>query len=472
VIVTTLEQAEGQVKKLAGQLDARESSIEKYESYYDGEHNLRFATRKFREAFGALFREFADNWCGVVVDALTERMRVEGFRFPIDDGDGAETAEAAATLSDPAATELWQRNSLDLYSAMCHETMAVTGYAYSIVGPQPDGSTNDPLITIEHPLQVITAGVPGMPRARSAALKRWFDEDVELLMATLYLPDSIWKFQLQGKSGDGYWVPRENIDPVIANPFDGIVPVVPFKNREKLLGGAVSEIKEVIPVQDAVNKLFNDALVASEFAAFRQRILTGMEIPEDENGHIIPNFDLKAAVQRLLVIKDEKVKVEEFEISDLSQYVNLITLAVQHIAAKTRTPPQYFQGKLVNVSGDTLKAAESGLVSKSKRRSIFAGESWEETIRLAFLLKGDRQRAAAYATETIWSNPEIITESALADSLAKLATLGIPPQALWERMGATQTEIKRWLKMLEDNPITLPPQPIAALVTSAGREGE
>jgi len=326
-------------------------------------------------------------------------------------------------------------------------------------------------------LQVITAHVPGVPRARSAALKRWFDEDAERDLATVYLPDSVWKFQAEAKEdgakGDETrWELRDGEESVIANPFDGVVPVIPFKNLEKILGHAKSEIEEIIPLQDAINKLFNDALVASEFAAFRQRILTGMEIPEDENGRIIPNLGLEAAVQRLMIIKDPNVGVHEFEISDLSQYANLITLAVHHIAARTRTPPQYFQGQVVNVSGDALKAAESGLVSKVKRRSRFAGEGWEETQRLGFRLMGDEARANAYAAETIWSNPEIITESALADSLAKLATLGIPPQALWERMDATQTEIKRWLQMLKENPVLLPAPALAALLTAAGREGE
>jgi hypothetical protein len=478
MITTTPEYAGGQLAKLCKRLDNRAEEIERHEAYYDGHHNLRFATRKFREAFGALFREFSDNWTAVVCDAVTERMKVEGFRFPVPDeaGESEESAEAAATTGDTAANDLWQRNYLDLYSDMCHETMLVTGHAYAIVGPQDDGSTDNPLITVEHPLQVITAGVPGVPRARRAAAKRWWDDETEKWMATLYLPDSVWKYQAEGKGDSAQdkvrWEPREGVEPAIVNPFNGIVPVVPFKNREKLLGHAKSEIQEVIPLQDAVNKLFNDALVASEFAAFRQRLLTGMEIPEDENGNVIPDYDLRAAISRIMVIKDPNVGVHEFQVSDLSQYSNLITLAVHHIAARTRTPPQYFQGQVVNVSGDALKAAESGLVSKVKRRSRFAGESWEETARLGFLLKGDMARAEAYEAETIWSNPEIITESALADSLAKLATLGIPKQALWERLGATQTEIKRWQSMLKEDPRELPPQALAALLRAGAAEAE
>ena len=71
---------------------------------------------------------------------------------------------------------------------------------------------------------------------------------------------------------------------------------------------------------------------------------------------------------------------------------------------------------------------------------------------MAFELKGDEERAEAYAAETIWSNPEVMTEAALADSLAKYAVLGVPMVAIWERMGVSQTEIKRWLQLKKTEP--------------------
>jgi hypothetical protein len=42
--------------------------------YYDGKHNLRFATAKFKGAFGALFEELADNLCPVVVETVSDRL--------------------------------------------------------------------------------------------------------------------------------------------------------------------------------------------------------------------------------------------------------------------------------------------------------------------------------------------------------------------------------------------------------------
>jgi hypothetical protein len=45
-----------------------------------------------------------------------------------------------------------------------------------------------------------------------------------------------------------------------------------------------------------------------------------------------------------------------------------------------------------------------------------------------------------------------MTEAALADSLSKYMVLGVPIVAIWERMGVSQTEIKRWLQLKTEEP--------------------
>jgi hypothetical protein len=546
----TADEALDLVSTLTKRLDDRAPRIEKFERYYEGKHNLRFATRKYREAFGALFREFADNWCGVVVDATAERMRVEGFRIPTEEkereaeeaelqkaeeeakakeeraaqelkqreeaqqqeavnsfmggkkGEGEEDGKSPGAapptvppvaevpsfeapepipmeeMSDAEAWKIWQRNNLDLYSDIAHETMLVTGHAYVIVGPR-EGDDDIPLVTVEHPLEVITQHAAGDTKLITAALKRWWDEESGIAYATLYTPDKIYRYQGTNASTDirpvgaQSWIPRQGEAPAVAdNPFKGVVPVVPLTNRQKLNGAGRSELVDLIPLQDAVNKLTNDMLVASEFSAFRQRILTGMEIPEDEHGNIIPDFDLKASINRLLVIKDEDVKVHEFGVTDLQNYVGAIEHLRDSMAAISRTPPQYLVGQVVNVSGEALKAAESGLVQKVKRRERFTGEGWEEAMRLAFQLIGDDERAEAYDAETIWGNPEIMSDAAMADSLAKWAGLGVPKQALWERGGASPQEVKRWLQMRAQEPPEEGAAPILAAMIGAGSKDQ
>jgi hypothetical protein len=436
--------------RLCRLLDARRPQLERHERYYDGRHALAFASEKFRKAFGRLFDEFADNWCEIVVDAVEERLNVEGFRFGPD---------AAA---DQDAWRIWQDNQLDADSQIAHTEALLHGEAYTLVWWDP-ASDRRPLITVEHPSQTIVAHEPGSRRRRVAALKKWRD-DSGYLLATLYLPDAIYKYRSDTKRSEDLtslssyrWTPREVDDEPwpLENPLE-VVPVVPLVNRPRMLQPGRSEIARVIPLQDAVNKTLADLLVASEFTSFRQRWVTGMEIPRDpETNQPIEPF--KAAVDRLFVSENPDTKFGEFTETNLGGYVQVIEMLVQHIASQTRTPPHYFYLRGQFPSGESIKSAETGLVAKARRKTRHFGEGWEETMRLAFLVAGNKRSAGEVAVETIWGDPESRTEGEHIDAVLKRKALEVPLPQLWEDVGYTPTQIARFEKMLATgSPVTEP----------------
>jgi hypothetical protein len=417
-------------------LVARIPVIDKYEAYYAGQHNLAFATSKFREAFGRLFRTFSDNWTELVVDASVERISVQGFRFNAEDIQG-----------DTDAWEMWQANGLDSDSVIGHTTAVKTGWSYIMVGPGALGPNGDtPEITIEHPCEVIVAMRHGSRRQRAAALKRWID-DLGFMNWTVYLPEALYRFQSVGPITSNSGPPRRAFVEAIENPL-GIVPIVPLVNDPDGRGYGTSDIDQVIPTQDVVNKLWADLMVTSEFSAYRQRIATGIEVdPSTPAGQKLIN-DLASGASRVWTIEDPNAKVTSLEASDLKNYIQALEAAVQHIAARTRTPPHYLLGSSgAFPSGESLKATETGLVAKVRKKHIFFGEAWEEAMRLAFLLKNDKTRGLAVSAETIWKDPESRSEGELVDALTKMATLGVPHEALWERWGATPQQIARWKSM-------------------------
>src|SRR5205085_2371720 len=137
-----------------------------------------------------------------------------------------------------------------------------------------------------------------------------------------------------------------------ANPL-GEVPVIPLENNPDLLRGGVSDLMPAISLNDAANKFFADMLVASEFAAFPQRVMMGVELPEgDEEKQAA---ELMASLSRVWMLEHEDAKIGSFPAAELSNYVQAIDTAVQHLAAQTHTPPHYLLAKLVNLSGDALK---------------------------------------------------------------------------------------------------------------------
>lgn len=433
------------VGQLHSILRRRAKLLKEYDDYYEGRHDLEYASTKYRGAFGGLFDGFADNWCDLVVDATRERLHIQGFRL------------GEATEGDTEAWKIWQENSLDAGSHLGHTESLINGESAVLVWRDED--TDRPTISLEHPSQVVVVYDEDDTRKRAAALKVWesaWGDD----FATLYLPGGIYKFESKkgqrrsGLSGTR-WAERQAGSETwpLPNPM-GVVPIVPLVNRPRLLEDGQSEIKKVIPLQKAVNKLVTDMMVASEYGAYKQRWVTGIDIPTDpDTGEPIEPF--KAAVDRLWVgqppeTEDEEtpaeVKFGEFQETDLRNFVVGIEMLVQHIASQTRTPPHYFYLRGEFPSGESIKSAETGLVAKVHDKQRFFGESWEEVIRLAFKAIND-DRGDVTDSEVIWGDPESRSESEHIDAIVKKQALGVPNEQLWEDAGYTPQQIARFKAM-------------------------
>lgn len=438
-------------EELSAELAVRQKRIDLYTDYYNGDHVLDFATPKFQEAFGSLLEAFATNWCQLVVDAAVERLEVQGFKFSGQD----DTDEDAWTI--------WQRNRLDAGSIMAHTEAVRNEASYLCAAPARKGDdTNTPRITVEHPSQVIVAADPTDRMIRLAALKRYRDANGDVV-EVVYEPNRITTFRssamMKRLEGFGVVVPYSIAGPdsstTTGNPL-GIVPIVPLENNPDLLTGGRSDLKPAIDLNNAANKFFCDMLVASEYAAFPQRVLMGVEIPKDPiTKEPIEEAQLRSALSRLWAFENEDAKAFEFSAADLSNYVGAIETAVQHLAAQTRTPPHYLLAKLVNISGEALVAAETGLQARCERKTIDFSDPWEEGIRLAFRWralsdaanetgsKRDLKRADDMEAETQWANVAQRSPAVLGDALVKKKEVGWPQEALWAEGGMSQQQIRR-----------------------------
>jgi hypothetical protein len=438
--------------QLLAALAERWPRLDLWSRYYKGDHRLQFATSKFREAFGEMLEEFATNWCALVVDVCAERLAVQGFNFGGDD-------------SDDDAWAIWQANNLDAGSLTLHTEAIKNETAYLIVGPpQEDGG--QPTITVESPYQVICAHDPADRRRRLAALKLYVDIDGSSV-AVLYLPDRIvtWKKDLIAErvesfgvvlpvGSGGLWL-KQSED---GNPI-GIVPVVPFENSPDLLEGGKSDLAPAVALNDAANKFFMDMLVASEYAGFPQRVVTGVDLSAAKNpdGSMKTEAEIQAAMSRFWAFEDPNAKVHSLPEAQLGGYVQALDTAIQHLAAQTRTPPHYLLAKLINVSADALVAAEAGLEHRAKRKHLDFSESHEEAMRIAFRWKfiasndqADLARSKKGDAQTMWAATGQRDPLSLASSLQLKQQIGVPEKKLWQEAGYTPQEIKVMLKEKAD----------------------
>ncbi|AGL13868.1 phage portal protein [Actinoplanes sp. N902-109] len=446
------------VKRLHKQLRTQAQHFELMDAYYRGEPaSLPWLPEQARTEFARLLKLTKSNYMGLVIDSMVERMQVEGFRV------------GASAQADKKTWKIWQANNLDSGFDQVLLESAIGGNAFLLIAP--NATTPDrPLIYPEHPTQAIVAYEPGTSRrVRAAGLKVWRDDWTGHTMATLYLPDRIYKYRseraaLAGEAYEPDWQAREvRGEPWPApNPL-GDVPLVEIVNNPRMLSGGVSEIADVVSIQDRIGKTIADRLMTQDYGAFPQKWATGF--PEaDENGNA---NRIDVGRNRLVRSDIAETKFGQWDAAPLDPYSAAKREDVKDIASRTRTPAQYLLGEMSNVNGETLKASESGLVSKVRQRFRTAGEGTEDAARLARRiagLGGDDE-----AMETIWRNPEFRTEGELVDALVKMATLGVPQEALWERWGASQVEIGRWKAMREEQ-IQL--DPIGAVSRVAGQQDE
>jgi hypothetical protein len=431
------------VQFLGTVLTQRYQQTQMFDTYYRGEHPLPHGstTQAARAAYRRLLRESRSNWAELVVDAVNERLRVVGFRFT-----GNEQGDLDVWQN------VWQDNAFDAHSDEVHIESLVWGYAYAIVWPNDDG---DVRITPEHPSEVICYAPASNRYLISMALKRWRD-DWGYWHATLYTPGNIYKFVSTGgssavaPSGVSGWVTRQPVSEPwpLPNPF-GQVPVIQFPNNPRLLTGGRSELSGgQTDIMDRINETVFNRMLAAQFAAFRQKWVTGMEIPRDpETGE--PKEPFNAAVDRLWMTENPDAKFGEFDEATLQNYIGAAESDIQALASISRTPSYYLLPHGPMPSGEALKAAETGLVAKVRRRQRFFGESWEAMVRLALRMMGD-PRADDTSCETIWADPESHSEAQTADALVKLAQIGVPAEMLWERAGFSPQQIARMTQQRAD----------------------
>ncbi len=418
------------VSQLYARLVRRRQMTDLWTRYYEGDHPLPWLAPQAREEFRRILKMTRSNYMGLVCDAIAEREQIEGFRV--------------ADTNDKESWRIWQANDLDSYSDQGILDAHITGFTYMLVAPNPqDPST--PFAWMEHPSQAIVAFEPGSGRrVRRAGLKVWVDEWTAEVHATLYLPDVVAKYRAKAADASTVqWSRRETSSESWYGPNPlREVPLVEIPNRPRLLAGGVSEIADVTDVQDRINKTIADRLITQDYGAFPQKWATAW--PEEDSAGK-PNPPIDVGRNRMITTDVQETKFGQFEAAPLDPYSAAKREDVKDIASRTRTPAQYLLGEMSNVNGETLKASESGLVSKVRQSCRTLGEGFESGVRLMRKAAG---LPSDLAMETVWRDPQYRTEGERTDAVVKrFQAKLIPWRQAVEDLGYSQTQISRMEEM-------------------------
>lgn len=234
----------------------------------------------------------------------------------------------------------------------------------------------------------------------------------------------------------------------------GFAPAVRFLDTFGDLDGCPEGVIEpMLPAQRQLNQATFGLGMAQLYSAFKQRWVTGLEIQEDENGVAREPFNI--AVDRLLQAEDADTKFGEFGQTDLSGYLDSRDKTLLFVASSRQIPPHTMVvGNAVsNISAEALAALESGHQQDIAEHRTSFGESAEQLMRAAGKATGDADAWADTSAQVRWRDTTPRSLAQVADALGKLATmLGVPPQALWERIpDVTDQDLEQWKQLAQED---------------------
>lgn len=422
-------------------LTARADAYQTYADYYAGNHRLAFASKKFRNAFGETLKAFANNRCPAVVDAYANRLKVVGFG---DEGDGGGQSRAAA-----AAAAVWRENRMDRRQGEVHQELLVCGDAYVVVWPDP--LSGRPRLYPNDAAQVAVRYDPERPGTVALAAKAWRDDDGGWRL-NLYYPDRLEKYRSVGggkqlpvgeRRYEPYQPPEDAAWPV---PYAWDFPQVPvfhFAHRAKTGQPGRSLLADVVPLQDALNKAICDMLVAMEFAAFRQRWATGLEVEtaiDPATGQEVPVAPFQPGVDRLWTTENEAAKFGEFEAADLGAFLAVQDSFDVKIARASQVPLYWVVPSGTPPSGESLKTADASFVAAAEHLQVAIGNDWEDVLGFCARLLGAEagQLTAQWKPAESRSDQEFWTVAQLKEAV------GVPPEQLQREAGYSEDQIAKF----------------------------
>lgn len=384
--------------------------------YADGKQPLVYSTERLKEAFNNLNAYFNQNWCAVVINTTLDRLRMRGF-------------DPADKKVNDKLDNIWARYHLDVDAYDVHRDALITTEGYIIAWRGADGLE----IYRNDPRMVHLFYKADRPKIKEFAAKWYLGSDKRTHLV-LYYPDRL-----------EYYVSKGKDQPSTVKGFDkemedetnlfGVVPVFHFRSE--------GELANIITLQDAINKLQADMMVAAEYGAYKQRyVITNADTKGLKNG---PNmvWEIPAGDGT-----SQPTQVGEFSAADLTNYIDSMDKIANVIAVISRVPKHYLTNAGSNISGDALVAMEAPLVKKVEQRQERFSITWQELA--SFLLKLEGTEAKAAELLPVWSSAKSDQPVTDAQNTQYQVQAGIPLETVLRRKGWSNVEILQMRKDAEE----------------------
>lgn len=435
----------------------RAPAIQKYRRMYEGDHPTILENQAtLSPLMRDLLEELSDNLCDDVVDEPTDRLAVKAWTGVTDaaetpDADGARPAD---TLGD-AANDVWETNRGPARFRQIVRDAWMAGDGYAIVESDDNGRAR---FYPQAPEQMAVRYHGAIPDLIQVAAKLWLDG--KRWRANLYYgPEDpggprLERYATKGTSPGG-GVP----DPKAFLPLPGVsetgealavegkgwamLPVFHFPADEVGRYGR-SCIKDVVPLQNLLNKSITDMVTAMEEVALPGRWATGVTSALDENGNERPLYRRTKSALEIMRTSATDASFGQFPGADLSQFLSVQESYRLEIARKGYLPRGSVGLGDGATSGLHLLVEEGRQIKRVKGAQRDMG--WTLRQMMAYALTVDLGRPVAVGDLNIeWERAETRDDQALWELLMLKKDLGVPDRQILLEGGYTPDQVDEWL---------------------------
>lgn len=441
------------VERLSAKIDNQVAYAAPYERRYRNEYVLPFLQKEYAEVYPGLVVASADGrvvdsyltgslhsmlavpksgTAGIVVDALTERLVLDGVTTPDD--------KAAARLLEQA----WEDSDLDVMHHEGHREALIASRAFVSVARENGG--NRAVAGIESATQAAVERSQQVPYNVEAYLKVWDDKwtgdrvgllrlpglDYDLAEGTAALRDP------EGSSVSSKWR-------VVGEPRPtgvSYVQVVELAPRARLLVDSVSEIDPISTLVDVVDLVEGLLVFAGHFGAVPIRYATGLDVPRDPKDPTKPLLGtdgkpvlgFKPRADHMWFNGNPAAKFGQLEPAGLASFVTWAEHAAAMVRTKTQLASTYFSLDLKShMSAELLKTDEAPMSRRVRGMGQHGSlnSSWRRYGRMVLDIEAPGARVRV---KPRWVDPETRIESQLVDQFTKLTASGLGVRTTAEKV--------------------------------------
>lgn len=423
------------ITTLVMQINTQREHIERHNSFYHGTTKNVFMGTALQHSYGKYIESLSVNRCGIVADAITNKLKVRGWED-----------EDADSNADEMASEKWRL--IETEADQIHEDVVITGNGWLLAFPNEN---NEIVVGAQDPTQIAVRFNDENPDELDVAAKTWQRANGSWRL-NLYYADRLEKYETNGPhseppANEAVWYQfsdKGDLAWPVTHSMNR-VPIWHFRTNGRKGNLGISSLASIIPLQMRLNLDLAAQAVAVEHQAFAQRWVTGLQIETNAEGTPINPF--QSGADAVMVAPDSDAKFGAFPTSDLEAFEKLLLGDELRIARTARIPLHHVLGA-GDVSGEAIKSSETTFLNMIDSSQAKLGIVWTNVMQT--ILNTEHGVPLDQRLIPRWISAATRDESEHVKRVVNKVGIGISPQQALRELDYTNEQIESFVDESEE----------------------